>query len=292
MSHIIKPAAFDPLQEMRVPGIEIRYCLDEDSPTVDIHSHTHYELYLFCEGDLDRYVVGSRSYRLQRGDLLLIPPMTPHHPIFQAGARRYQRFVLWFSRDYLDRLTELDPDISSVFRLCREREDYMIRFASPELPQALEGDMQSMWAEAEGGAPCRSAALHLSCMRLLVRLNRGVSANAMVSVLPGGESPLMDQVIAYIHEHYSERLSLQSIAEKFFVSQSTIEHLFTQKLGLSFYRYVTKWRIAEAKTQIAASVPIKIACQNCGYEDYSNFYKAFIKETGLPPSRYRRSLSH
>ena len=287
MRHTLKPAAFDPQQEMRTPQTEIRYCLDEDSPTVDIHSHSHYELYLFCEGDLERYVVGSRSYRLQRGDLLLIPPMVAHHPIFQEGARRYQRYVLWCSQEYLDRLTQLDPDMDSAFRLFRERKEYLLRFPSPSVSQLLEGELQTMWTEFQSRSLCRETAIQLSCMNFLVRLNRSVSADTVVASLRDSENPLLEQVIAYIHGHYGEHLSLQDTARRFFVSPSTVEHLFTQKLGWSFYRYVTKRRIIEAQNQIAAGVPIKTVSQVCGYTDYSNFYKAFTKEVGVPPSQYR-----
>ena len=287
MRHTLSPAAFDPQQEMRTPQVEIRYCLDEDSPTVDIHSHAHYELYLFCEGDLERYVVGSRSYRLQRGDLLLIPPLVAHHPIFQEGARRYQRYVLWCSQDYLARLTQLDPDMDGAFRLCREREEYLLRFPSPSVSQLLESELKTMWTEFQSRSLCRETAIQLSCMNFLVRLNRSVSADAVVASLRDSENPLLEQVIAYIHGHYGERLSLQDTARRFFVSPSTVEHLFTQKLGWSFYRYVTKRRIIEAQNQIAAGVPIKTVSQACGYTDYSNFYKAFTKEVGVPPSQYR-----
>ena len=287
MGHTLKPAAFDPQQEMRTPQIEIRYCLDEDSPTVDIHSHAHYELYLFCEGDLERYVVGAKSYRLRRGDLLLIPPMVAHHPIFQEGARRYQRYVLWCSQEYLVRLTQLDPDMDCAFRLCREREEYLLRFPSPSVSQLLEGELKTMWTEFQSRSLCRETAIQLSCMNFLVRLNRSVSADTVVASLRDAENPLLDQVIAYIHGHYGERLSLQDTARRFFVSPSTVEHLFTQKLGWSFYRYVTKRRIIEAQNQIAAGVPIKTVSQVCGYTDYSNFYQAFTREVGISPSQYR-----
>lgn len=287
MKQMISPAAFDPQQEMRAPQIEIRYCLDQDSPTVDIHSHTHYELYLFCEGDLERYVVGARSYCLQRGDLLLIPPAVTHHPIFKEGAKRYQRYVLWFSQAYLDRLTELDPDIGHAFRLCWERGEYLLRFPAPAIRQMLENDLKTMWTESRGRSPCRRTAVQLSCMSFLIRLNRSVSMDAVVPSLHDAENPLLEQVITYIHGHYGECLSLQNTAQRFFVSPSTIEHLFTQKLGWSFYRYVTKRRIIEAQNQIAAGVPIKTVCANCGYSDYSNFYKAFTKEVGFSPSQYR-----
>ena len=287
MRHTLRPAVFDPQQEMRTPQAEIRYCLDEDSPTVDIHSHSHYELYLFCEGDLERYVVGSKSYRLQRGDVLLIPPMVPHHPIFQEGARHYQRYVLWCSQEYLAWLTQLDPDMDCAFRLCREREEYLLRFPSPSVSQMLEGELRTMWTESQSRSLCRETAIQLSCMNFLVQLNRSASAGTVVTSLPDTESPLLEQVIAYIHEHYGERLSLRGTARRFFVSPSTIEHLFSQKLGWSFYRYVTKRRIIEAQNQIAAGAPIKTVSQNCGYTDYSNFYKAFTKEVGIPPSQYR-----
>ena len=288
MRHTLKPEAFDPQQEMRTPQVEIRYCLDEDSPTVDIHSHSHYELYLFCEGDLERYVVGSRSYRLQRGDLLLIPPMAAHHPIFQEGARRYQRYVLWCSQEYLSRLTQLDPDLGYAFRLCRERGEYLLRFPSLSVFQMLEGELQTMWTEFQSRSLCREAAIQLSCMNFLVRLNRSVSDDTVVASPRDSENPLLEQVIAYIHGHYGERLSLQDAARRFFVSPSTVEHLFTQKLGWSFYRYVTKRRIIEARHQIAAGIPLKAVCANCGYADYSNFYKAFTKEVGVSPGQYRR----
>ena len=288
MRHTLRPAAFDPQQEMRAPQIEIRYCLDEDSPTVDIHSHSHYELYLFCEGDLERYVVGSRSYRLQRGDLLLIPPAVAHPPIFLEGAKRYQRYVLWCSQEYLTRLTGMDPDMDCAFRLCREREEYLLRFPSPSVSQLLEGELQAMWTEFQSRSLCRETAIQLSCMNFLVQLNRSVSADTVVASLRDTENPLLEQVIAYIHGHYGERMSLQDTAQRFFVSPSTIEHLFTQKLGWSFYRYVTKRRIIEAQNQIAAGVPVKTVSLACGYTDYSNFFKAFTKEVGVSPSQYRR----
>ena len=288
MRHTLRPAAFDPQQEMRTPQVEIRYCLDEDSPTVDIHSHAHYELYLFCEGALERYVVGSRSYRLQRGDLLLVPPTVAHHPIFQEGAMRYQRYVLWCSQEYLARLTQLDPDLDYAFRLCREQGEYLLRFPSSSVAQTLEDELKTMWMECQSRSLCKEAAIHLSCMSFLVRLNRSVSADTVVASPRDSENPLLEQIIAYIHGHYGERLSLQDTARRFFVSPSTVEHLFTQKLGWSFYRYVTKRRIIEAQNQIAAGVPIKTVSHNCGYTDYSIFYKAFTREVGVSPSQYRR----
>ena len=287
MRNILRPAAFDPKQEMRSRQIEIKYSLDEASPTVDIHSHSHYEIYLFCEGDLERYVVGARSYRLQRGDLLLIPPMVLHHPVFQEGASRYQRYVLWCAREYLAALIERDPDLGAAQRLCRERGEHLLRFSSPAVSRVLERELRTMWAEAQGDGLCRETAMEIACMSFLVQLARSAATDAVADNAIDAGSPLLEQVIAYIHENYGQPITLQDTARRFYVSPCTVEHLFTQKLGSSFYRYVTKRRIVEAQAQIAAGTPVKTVCRNCGYSDYSNFYKAFTKETGLSPSQYR-----
>ena len=292
MKHSVQPKAFDAQQEMRAPQVEIRYCLDETPPMVDIHSHSHYELYLFCEGDLERYLVGTKNYRLQRGDLLLIPPMVMHHPVFLKGAGRYQRYVLWCSQEYLAQMEGMDPDISYALRLCQERGEYLLRFPSPSISQMLENDLRTMWMESQGSSLCRDMAVHLACMNFLIQLDRSVSADTVVASIPDPVSPLLEQVITHIHEHYSETITLQDTAKKFFVSPSTIEHQFTRKLGWSFYRYVTRRRIIEARNQIAAGVPIKAACQNCGYANYSNFYKVFTKEVGMTPSQFRRLGQH
>ncbi len=287
MRGILRPEVFDPKQEMSSRQVEIHYNLDEDSPTVDIHSHSHYEIYLFCEGDLERYVVGAKSYTLQRGDLLLIPPMVMHHPVFQEEARRYERYVLWLSQEYWEQLIEGDPDLAGAMGLCRQRGEYLLRFPSPAVSRMLERELKNMWAEFQGSDLCRDTAIRISCLNFLVQLNRGASEETVVDSLRDSGSPLLEQVIAYIHRHYGQPITLQDTARRFFVSPSTVEHLFTQKLGLSFYRYVTKRRMLESRIQIAAGVPIKEVCRSCGYTDYSNFYKAFTKEVGMPPSQYR-----
>ena len=48
---------------------------------VQLHSHTFYELIYCHSGSLD-YLVGTQRYRLQRGDIVIIPPGISHRPLF------------------------------------------------------------------------------------------------------------------------------------------------------------------------------------------------------------------
>ena len=287
MKNSPRPMHFDPSQEMQTRETELRYCLDETALTVDLHAHPFYEIYFFVEGNLESYVVGNRSYHLRRGDILMIPPSVLHHPVFHAEPKRYVRFVLWLSMSFLDQLIQTDPDIDYVMRLCHERKEYMIRCSAPALAQSLENHLQTIWYESQGNALCKKAYEKYSCLGFLIQLNRTVSDQNVISSIHDHKSPLLDQILAFVQENYAAPLTLKKVAEHFFVSPSTVEHLFSQKLGKSFYRYVIECRLITAQSMIQQGIPLKEVSRACGYSDYSNFYKSFVKELGVSPSDFR-----
>ena len=69
---------------------------------------------------------------------------------------------------------------------------------------------------------------------------------------------------------------------------STVSHLFRQKLGVSFYRYVTQRRLIAAKTLIEQGQPLEAVASQTGFLDYSGFYRAFKQEFCISPRQYRK----
>ena len=74
---------------------------------------------------------------------------------------------------------------------------------------------------------------------------------------------------------------------RLYVSSSTVSHLFKQRLGVSFYRYVTQRRLIAAKNLIQKGVLMENVAAKTGFADYSGFYRAFRKEYGVSPRQYR-----
>jgi len=147
-----------------------------------------------------------------------------------------------------------------------------------------------MWQEQCSDAPCKTAYFYSLCTTFLVMLNRIVAEGKVTSSTPEHKNTLLDKLLAYIHENYASPISLASAAEQFFVSPSTVEQLFSKKLGKPFYRYVTECRIIHAQALIIQGVPLKSVGQACGYNDYSNFYKAFTREVGISPSDFKQQM--
>ena len=113
------------------------------------------------------------------------------------------------------------------------------------------------------------------------------------SVLPmKAEKPeLLDRIMAYIEKQYSKPLTVKNIAEKFFISSSTVSHLFKQKIGVSFYQYVTQRRLIAGKLLIEKGIPMEDVAIQTGYQVYSCFYRAFKQEFGISPDSIKKCVA-
>ena len=283
-----RPQTFHYRQEMKCNTFEIFHFRDDSIKEVALHHHDFYEIYFFLEGPVERYVVGGRSYRLRSGDILMMPPGVPHHPVFNQESKPYRRYVLWLDGEQMEELNRLDPDILNALRLCQEQDSYRIRCGTPSDRQMLENQLSGMWKEEQSGSVCAQASIYSMCLNFLVLLNRIVAEEHLISASYQQSDSLLDNVLVYIRNNYTGDISLNSVAEHFFTSPSNIETLLTKRVGKPFYRYVTECRIIRAQSLIASGMPLKEVGHACGYNDYSNFYRAFSREVGISPSKYRQ----
>ncbi|MGO4497957.1 response regulator [Paenibacillus sp. 2RAB27] len=102
-------------------------------------------------------------------------------------------------------------------------------------------------------------------------------------------SPTIQAILDYIHQHFSEDISLQSIAQQFHLNKSYLSQLFKVQTGENFNNYLAHLRINEAKAMLRESNPnIYNVCQAIGYPNPSYFGQVFKKIVGMKPSDYSK----
>ena len=101
------------------------------------------------------------------------------------------------------------------------------------------------------------------------------------------DASLYANLVEYIENHLEEELSLERLAEEFYVSKYHIAHVFKDNIGLSIHQYITKKRLLLCEEAIRAKMNITDVYQTYGFGDYSSFYRAFKKEYGISPKEYR-----
>ena len=103
---------------------------------------------------------------------------------------------------------------------------------------------------------------------------------------------VVEQIVNYFEDHYSEKISLDQIAENMYLSPFYISKIFKSETGDTPIRHLINIRLEKAKElmQSGFSGNIKQIAEMVGYEDAYHFSKLFKKRFGYPPSKMKKEV--
>ena len=274
---------FDTRQTMHGTTFEIFRYKDAYLKEVALHHHDFYEVYFFLSGNV-QYNIESRSYLLTPGDVLLISPMELHQPMFGSEHREYERIVLWIDKRFLEGFNIQGQDLTACFDTTLPGHTNLLR---PEgvARQYLTFLLENLMAEVASEDPYRDMASLSLLAQVLVALNRLAKQSAGEENKSGPDATVYS-VLGYINEHYSDNLTLDDLANKFFISKYHLSREFQRLVGTSVHRYIVQKRLVMAKQMLSEGKPSSEVYQQCGFGDYSNFYRAFKSEYQISPKEY------
>lgn len=107
---------------------------------------------------------------------------------------------------------------------------------------------------------------------------------------PGDIKPAtFDKMIAYIDEHYRQKLELEDIAKIGGYNVAYTSQFFKRQMGISFVDYVLRLRLRDATVQLTSSdEAIARIASSCGFADIKAFNVAFKKHFHTTPTEYRK----
>lgn len=109
------------------------------------------------------------------------------------------------------------------------------------------------------------------------------------------ESPsgsfIVKHALAYIGEHYEQKLTLGEVAEKTYVSQWHLSKLLNRHTGQSFSDILNRVRIEKAKELLKdPSLRIGTISEQVGFLDMAHFSRVFKKQEGVTANEYRNKI--
>lgn len=97
----------------------------------------------------------------------------------------------------------------------------------------------------------------------------------------------IDFIKKYISLHYSEKTSLNELAEIMNLSRSYLSTLFKNEMGISFQDYLINFRLNRAiEIMTEKRIPLAMVSNMVGYSDYAQFSKIFKRKMGLSPKKF------
>lgn len=147
-----------------------------------------------------------------------------------------------------------------------------------------------MAAFQSSGDSIAQAELQLLILRLLIRLCRVRESAA--DDAPRSGDPDVENVCRYIREHLTETLSYQHIQEHCHVSRYQLGEVFRRSTGMTLTEYIIQKRLLRVAELVRGGAGIETAAAEAGFQTYSHFYKAFVRQKGMSPRQYFQKTSH
>lgn len=99
----------------------------------------------------------------------------------------------------------------------------------------------------------------------------------------------LQKVIAYINIHFTRKLTIEELADTFYISPFYLSRQFKQYTGHTIVDYISSRRMGEAqKLLLFTDKSVKMIARLCGYENTHYFYTVFKKHMMMTPVTYRK----
>ena len=134
--------------------------------------------------------------------------------------------------------------------------------------------------------------IKVKLLNMLVILNRHYANFLKISFepsMPQQQYSMVSQVLAYIDEHLNEDLSRQLLADYVHINPSSLSKIFKKYNGIGLTQYIIRKRIHYSVHLLKhTDMSVIDIATRCGFNNTTNFYKAFKLVTGDIPLSYRK----
>ena len=247
--------------------IDFAHKIDEASnPTENYEKHIHYfnEIVLFVTGDV-LYTVETETRKLQPGDIIFIPSGKYHFATVNSDAK-YERYVLKFPDSYVPAYIKEKRNASSCFLGNAHR--YFDVFKNfDELRKTY--DVEELYSRYL----CETILLLIKLYHTPAPLQK--------------ESPaLIHSLINYINENIHKKITMDVLNKEFNFSKSYLSNEFKKHMKAPIMQYIRTKKILAAHKMICDGMKTGQVATYFGFDDYSTFYRSYIKIMGFAPTDY------
>ena len=258
----------------------IFHLTDTDRMEIEYHYHDFDKIMLFLSGDVT-YSIEGRRYDLKPYDIVLVKAGEIHRPVTHGG-RPYERIIIYISSGFMDGFRTDSYDLSRCFQEAKENHSNVLRIEKLEKSSLFSvfRQLEHSFQDTEYARELYQQVLFLEFMILLNRAALDHHVNYLENQISNEK---IVSIIDYINLHLVEDISVDMLAERFFISRSHLMHLFKAETGYSIGAYINEKRLLLSKTLIQNGRNVTEACYECGFRDYSTFSRAFRKKFHTTP---------
>lgn len=224
--------------------------------------HIYHEIIYFIDGNAE-FIGESIHINITPGTLIVIPKETYHRMIIHGNKENYHRCII----NLYD-----NPDIMSLIDKCMTSQTVL----------TADKDTEFLFNKLTENTNDENARLYLNAV--VVLLLDKIAENSAVGATENRQNFIVKNALEYINNNIDKKLTIDKIAKECMVSESSLSHIFKKELNITLHKFIIKKKLINAYNKINAGMSSTSAAIECGFNDYSGFYKQYKKMFNVTPS--------
>jgi len=251
-----------------------------------------YTVFWYVSGGKKSIKVNDKEFIVQQGDLVVFPAHIPFEILKTENSE-----MLSHSEVALE--SKLGPfDLMQLFKF-----PIVTKLTNPDksarLMEAWER-LRKEWSIQKENPFLKNGELRFSLKKTVELLQFNALtldwfAEVLLTITPESTElyPTLDsrfqQLFYFINDHLSKKLTLKTLADEVFLSESHLSLLFRKNFNMSPMEYVQMKRMQKAQALLLSSkLPLKEIALLIGFDDQSQLSRAFRRHFGMSPTEYRQ----
>jgi YesN/AraC family two-component response regulator len=218
-------------------------------------------------------------------DIVCLKPYLLHKLEYPQGPPRKRLIIQFNLPPQNEELQKQLDEVLSIF----EAPLPIYRF-DPKHQETILNQLNDIYQASKTKSPINTLTLHNSFLSFLCTIYQYSPNNIYEPESLTSTASKIYSVTSYIHNHYSEDLSLEMLSRKFFLSNYYLSHLFKEVTGYTLINYIQMTRIRSAQ-QLLLFTDKKITevADQCGFTSFSQFNRVFNKFCKTSPREYKHN---
>lgn len=255
------------------------------------HFHNEYEIFFLIDGER-QFFFGNRSYLIKSGSLILVDTNSIHMTLANNERETgHDRIILYVGKD---KMKEFDNKFPSISLVKFFKQNYGVFYLNEEHQSKFMAMYENIQKEFCIRDRNYKSMIDMEIMHYFIQFIRDNVQHASddETLINNTKYKTVYTVAEYISENYKEALTLESLADKFFLSKYYFCRSFKEITGYGVNEYINIHRIKEAKRLLEETdMSISEISFYLGYKSLTYFEKVFKVYMTISPLKYRKTLN-
>lgn len=250
-----------------------------------LHWHNQIEILYVVKGSIN-VTVNAKTFTLYKDDMIFINQAEVHSTNHTEDDNIIIAIQIMDSEQgYFYNLKKLSFDSEAFFR-----DNLKNKLPKKELHSYI---VQIIWEYTKKAPGFENVIISLvnSIIACLVR-NYYLTSQTEKSMIAESDLKRLTNILNYLKNHYSEKISLQEIAEIEHINYYYLSHFFKSTAGISFQEYLKNYRLDKSLKQLTDSdKSVTDIAAECGFPNIKAYSNAFKEKFDMLPSEYRKKFN-